>query len=151
MQEELLPPFFNTVINLNYVGSHPEPGFYGAEVMSVDERAQFLEWHKKQKSKAFRNKDELLAYCTDDVNVLRQACCAFKYLFLKLVKMDPFRKAIITSSICNKVFRTMFLKSDTVRVIPTASYRTGGRQCVEGLQWLAYIERRRAKLFMPLM
>jgi ribosomal protein L19E len=34
--------------------------------MSVDERAQFLEWYKEQKGKLFRNKDELLAYCMDD-------------------------------------------------------------------------------------
>ena len=59
-----------------------------------------------------------MAYCMDDVNVLRQACCAFRNLFLKLVKMDPFRQAITMSSICNKVFRTMFLKPDTVGIIP---------------------------------
>jgi len=85
--------------------------------MSGDERAQFLEWYGGQKDKIFRNKEELLAYCMDDVNVLRQACCAFRNLLLKLVKMDPFRQAITISSIWNKVFRTMFLKPDTVRII----------------------------------
>jgi len=53
-----------------------------------------------------------------DINVLTQACCAFRNLFLKLVKMVPFRQAITISSICNKVFRTTFLKPDTVGVIP---------------------------------
>jgi len=91
--------------------------------MSGDERAQFLEYGG-QKDKIFRNKEELLAYCMDDVNVLRQACCAFRNLFLKLVKMDPFRQAITISSICNKVFRTMFLKPDTVDIIPR-----GGTEC----------------------
>jgi len=46
--------------------------------MSVDEGAQFLEWYQKQTGKVFCNKDELLAYCMDDVDVLRQACCAFR-------------------------------------------------------------------------
>ena len=32
--------------------------------------------------------------------------------------MDPFRQAITISSICNKVFRKMFLKPDTVCIIP---------------------------------
>ena len=77
-----------------------------------------MEWYGGQKGKIFRNKEELLAYCMDDVNVLRQACCAFRNLFLKLVKMDPFLQAITISSICNEVFRTMFLKSDTVCIIP---------------------------------
>ena len=30
---------------------YSEPKFYGAEYMSGDERAQFLEWYKKQKDK----------------------------------------------------------------------------------------------------
>jgi len=76
-----------------------------------------LKWYEEQNDKIFYNKQELLAYCIDDVNVLRQACCAFKNLFLKLVKMDPFRQAITISSIYNKVFWTMFLKPETVGII----------------------------------
>ena len=125
------------------MGPYPEPKFYGADYMSSDERAQFLEFHAEQKDKIFCNKQELLAYCMDDVNVLRQACCAFRNLFLKLVKMDPFRQAITISSICNKVFRTMFLKRDSVGIIPRGGYRMGDRQSVVALQWLAYIGRTR--------
>ena len=79
----------------------------------------------------------------DDVNVLRQARCAFRRLFLKLVKMHPFRQAITILSICNKVFWTMFLKSDSVGIIPRGGYRMGDRKSVEALQWLAYIGRTR--------
>jgi len=79
------PHFFNTASNLNYEGSYPAPQFYGPEIMSVDEHTKFLEWYQEQTGKVFCNKDELLAYCMDDVNVLRQACCAFRNLFLKLV------------------------------------------------------------------
>jgi hypothetical protein len=125
------PHFFNTVCNLNYVGAYPEPECYGAEYMSADERARFLEWHQGQTGKVFSNKEELLAYCMDDVNVLRQACCAFRNLFLKLVKMDPFREAITISSICSKVFRTMFLKPDTVG-IPRVGYRMGISSLLKG-------------------
>jgi hypothetical protein len=53
--------------------------------------------------------------------------------------MDPFRQAITISNICNKVFRTMFLKPENVGIIPRAGYRMGDRQSVEALQWLAYI------------
>ena len=125
------PHFFNTASDLNYVGPYPEPEFYGTVSMSVDERTEFMQWYDEQKGKLFSNKDELLAYCMD-VNVLRQACCAFRNLFLKLVKMDPFREAITTSSICNKVFRTMFLRPDAVGIIPRAGYRMGDRQSIEG-------------------
>jgi hypothetical protein len=53
----------------------------------------------------------------DDVNVLRQAWSPFRNLFLRLVKMDPTRQAITISSVYNKVFRTTFLKPDTVGII----------------------------------
>jgi hypothetical protein len=63
-----------------------------------------------------------MAYCVDDVNVLRYACCAFRILFLKLIKMDPFREAITISPICNKVFRTVLMKPDAVGIIPRRGY-----------------------------
>jgi hypothetical protein len=115
------PHFFKTASNLNYVGPYPEPEFYAADSMSADERTQLMQWYDEQKGKLFSNKDELLAYCMDDVNVLRQACCGFRNLF-------PFREAITVSSICNKVIRTMFLKPDAVGIIPRAGYRMGDRQ-----------------------
>jgi len=37
----------------------------------------------------------------------------------------------------------MFLKPDSVGIIPTGGYRIGDRQSVEALQWLAYIGRTR--------
>ena len=52
-------------------------------------------WHgTSSKNKIFNIKEELLLYCMDDVNVLRQACCDFRNSFLKLVKMDTFRQTI---------------------------------------------------------
>jgi hypothetical protein len=87
------------------------------QTLSDDERGQFLARYEEQKEN-FPNKEELLAYCMDDVNVLRQACCDFRNLFFKLVKMDPVRLSITISSICNKVFRTLFLQHDTVGIIP---------------------------------
>jgi len=143
MQEGYYPHFFNTANNFDYVGYHPEPNFYGASFMSSDERTQFSSWYEGVKDKILKNREELLAYCMDDVNVLRQACSALRNLFLKLVKMDPFRQAITISSICNKVFRTMFLKQDSVGIIPRGGYRMGDRQSVEDLQWPAYIGRTR--------
>ena len=102
--------------------------------MSGDKQAQFSAWYERVKNKNFNNREELLTYCMDDVNVLRQACCAFRNLFLKLVKMDPYWHAITILSICNKVFRTMFPQPDSVRIIPRGGYRMGDRQSVEVLQ-----------------
>jgi hypothetical protein len=145
------PHFFNTAENLDYVGSYPEPEYYGANYMSGDEQAQFMDWHKEQKGKIFRNKEELEAYCMDDVKVLRQACCALRNLFFKLCGMDRFREALTISSICNKVFRTMFLKEETVGIIPGGCtvWETGSLlKLFNG--WRTLVEHRTI-LFMPAM
>jgi hypothetical protein len=113
------------------------------QTTSGEERAQFLEFLLGTKIKIFINKEEVLAYYMDDVNVLRQAYCAFRNLVLKLVKMDPFRQVITIPSICNKVFRTMFPKTDTLVIIPRGGYRMGEGQSVEALQWLSSIFRKR--------
>jgi hypothetical protein len=60
--------------------------------------------------------------------------------------MDPFRQAITIYSVCDKVFRTMFIKPDTVGIIPRAGYRMGDRQSLEAIQWLAYIGRNRSNV-----
>ena len=66
MQEEgVLFSLFKTANNMDYMGAYPEPKFYGADYMSGDERAQFLERYEKQKDEIFCNKQELLAYCMD--------------------------------------------------------------------------------------
>ena len=38
--------FFNTANNLDYVVPYPEPKFYGADLMSGDEGAQFSAWYE---------------------------------------------------------------------------------------------------------
>jgi len=37
--------------------------------MAAHERTQFMQWYEEQEGKLFSNKDELLAYCMDDVNI----------------------------------------------------------------------------------
>jgi len=51
MHEGVLPHFFNTAENLDYVGPYPETEFYEADYMSGDKRPRFLEWHESKKAK----------------------------------------------------------------------------------------------------
>ena len=63
--------------------------------------------------------------------------------FFEFVKNVPFSQAITISSNCNMVFRTNFLKLNTLGFTPRARYRMGDRQSVQVLQWLANIGRTR--------
>jgi hypothetical protein len=116
------------------MGTYHELEFYGADTLSVDDLDQLMQWYEEQKSRLFCNKDQLLAYFMDEVSVLRQACCAFRNLFLKLVKMNLWKKGLTISSFGNNVFRTMFLKPYAVAIMPRTGYRMGHRQVIEGPQ-----------------
>jgi len=89
------PHFFNTANNLYYVGPYSKPKFYGAEFMSGDERSQFLEWYEEEKVIIFCNKQELVAYCMGDVNVLRQACSVLGICFRYWSKWTPYGRLLL--------------------------------------------------------
>ncbi len=61
------PHFFNTVDNQNYNGPLPEERFYGANTMTVAENP----------FKTFNMKDELIAYCNSDVQILKGELTGF--------------------------------------------------------------------------
>ena len=119
--------------------------------MTGDELAQYSARYEGVKNKIFNNREELLAYYMVDVNVLRQAWCAFRNLFLKSFKMDPFRQAVTLSSICNKVFRTMFLKPDSECIIPRVGYLVGDPILLSLFNgWCTFVGRV-TMLLMPIM
>ena len=83
----------------------------------------------------------------DGVNVLKQGCCVFRNLFLKLVKMEHFRQAITISSICNKEFRNMF----SVGFIPTWATVWGTARLLMFFNGWPTLVGRVTLFFMPLI
>jgi len=58
----------------------------------------------------------------------------FPQFVFELGQEGPFRQVVRISSICNQVFRTMFLKPDSVGIIPRGGYRMGDHESFETLQ-----------------
>jgi hypothetical protein len=79
--------------------------------MPGDERSQILAWHEEAQGKSFHNKEELLAYCMDNVNVLRQACCTFGKFF-EISQDGPLSAGYYS------IFHLQFLKPESVCIIP---------------------------------
>jgi len=46
---------------MNYVGEIPDVSYYGADAMSMKERAEFLAWYEGQRSTVFDNRNILEA------------------------------------------------------------------------------------------
>ena len=65
--------------------------------------------------------------------------CVQKFIF-EIGKDGPFQANYNNIvHLHGMVFRTMFLKPDTVGIIPREGYRFGDRQSIEAFQRLAYI------------
>jgi len=58
----MYPHYFNTVENLNYVGTIPDMTYYVVIVMREEERKEFLVWCERQRSKTFDNRHVLESY-----------------------------------------------------------------------------------------
>lgn len=53
--------------------------------------------------------------------------------------IDPFANCITIASACNLVFRSNFLRPDTIGIIPAQGYRPEEKHCVKALQWIKYV------------
>ena len=134
------PHLFNRRENQDYVGPIPPEPYYMANGMSTKKRETFLEWHRKQRDNdyVFDFAKEIRAYCRSDVDILRRSCMEFRELFRDSTGIDPFERCLTIASACNLVFRTNFLKEDTIAVFN--SYRQlKTKQSNTAIKWLSYV------------
>jgi hypothetical protein len=80
----LVPLYFNTEENLDYVGPLPDISFYGVDDMSGGERKEFFAWNERQKLEIFDNRRVLESYSQDYVRVLRHTCRVFRREFRQI-------------------------------------------------------------------
>ena len=83
--------------------------------------------------------DELLKYFRSDVNILRRCYMNFAKTVKGLCKIDPFEHSITTASLCNLTFRAIFLKKETIAIIPQLGYRKKAKQSAVAYRWLTYV------------
>ena len=132
------PHLFNKKENENYVGPIPPAPYYNPNGMNLKDKEAFMTWHtlKKESNYVFNFKDEIVAYCHSDVDILRR-CMEFRELFYNVTDIDPFRTLTITSA-CHLVYRTDYLPKDTIGIIPPMGYNPKNNQSVFAHKWLSY-------------
>ncbi|XP_053536862.1 uncharacterized protein mcf2lb isoform X1 [Ictalurus punctatus] len=135
------PHFWNTVEHQDYVGPYPDPKFYGVDGMMPKDREEFFKWYRTVSDKVFDFKKEMAEYCVNDVEILRKGCIAFRQEILDSTKVDPF-KCITIASVCMKIFRTNFLRKDTLAIPPLDNYiATQKSFSTPSIQWLEYVSK----------
>ena len=149
-QDELckgyFPHYFNKDENQEYVGPIPCQDDYGVNYMKPEAREKFMAWHQEQveNNYVFDFQQEILKYCRSDVDILAQCCKLYREMFRKATDtthddtgLDPFDSAKTIASYCMQVYRTKFLKKDTIALLPQHQVLKR-KQSHEALQWLSY-------------
>ena len=143
-QDELckgyFPHRFNKEENQNYIGPIPCQNDYGVNFMKPGEREAFIAWHDEQVANSYRYdfREEIIKYCRSDVDIMRKCCLLYREMFRKETDIDPFNKALTIASYCQEVYRTNFLKKDTIAIF-NHDRQLKIKQSNVAVKWLSYI------------
>ena len=143
-QDELckgyFPHAFNKDENQNYVGPIPCKNDYGVNFMKPEERDAFIAWHDEQVANNYRYdfREEIIKYCRSDVDILRNCCLLYREMFRNETDIDPFNKSLTIASYCQEVYRTNFLKKDTIAIFNN-DRQWKIKQSNVAVTWLSYI------------
>jgi G:T-mismatch repair DNA endonuclease (very short patch repair protein) len=134
------PHLFNLPENQTYVGTYPDADYYSPDDMSEEGRASFFEWYEQARGGVFDFQKEILKYCISDVDILQQACGAFRSLFVLHTGLEPFVKSFTLAGACNRVYRASYLREGEIALVPSAGYFKG-RQSAIAVCWLETLVR----------
>ena len=143
-QDELckgyFPHAFNKEENQNYIGPIPCKNDYGVNFMKPEQREAFMLWHDEQVANnyEFNFREEIRKYCRSDVDILRNCCLLYRDMFRDITEIDPFNKSLTVASYCLTVYRTNFLKKDTVATFDRHRYLKN-LQSNTAVKWLSYV------------
>ena len=104
------PHLFNCKENEDYIGPYPTVDQYGLDNMKPSDAESFLVWHtdKVASGQVFNFHEEIIAYCKNDVAILRMACLQFRKDVLEMTGVEPF-DSITLPSLAMTVFQRNFL------------------------------------------
>ena len=124
----------------DYNGEMPPRKLWCPEQMSDEKRSQFDTWYNDRVETGYRFnfKKELIDYCLNDVEILRLSANSFQKEFIATTGIDPFARNITMPSACMAVFRTHFLKENTIAVIGDEKKTTAHSK--KSIHWLLYKE-----------
>ena len=133
------PHLFNKEENQNYIGPIPPVAYYSPNTMKPEAREAFLAWHKEQVESdyLFDFEKEIIKYCRSDIDILRKCCMEFREMLREITDIDPFEKCLTIASYCHEVYRTNFLKKDTIAVFQH-DRQLKMKQSNMAVKWLSY-------------
>ena len=141
LKKGFFPHFFNTLNNQDYVGSIPSKDYYDPQGMSPERKNDFENWYCAREASKFDFKEEIKAYCKSDVRLLKEGCKQFQKDFQQLAQFNPMEKCITIASACNRYYRKMCLKPNTIASEPVRGWHGKSKpHSHAALEWLHWVE-----------
>lgn len=86
-------------------------------------------------------KEDMIAYCTSDVKLLKAECTKFQEEFKEHGNFDPMEKCITIASAFNRYWRKKHLDRNTIAVEPLQGWHgSKNNQSLKALKWLYWCE-----------
>ena len=102
----------------------PEKKQFGYDNMKPDQKADFEIWYESQSIESqYDVKNEMLAYCKSDVELLFQAVVAFRRQFFEITSIDPIVRCFTLASIGLELFKSSMLTPKTIGATPANNYK----------------------------
>jgi hypothetical protein len=149
-EKPFFPYKYTTKANLDvHLPALPAAGWYEPDWFMPEERVKFLRWHQMENQRlqaetdanagvpcGFNLRWELVAYCRNDVAILRAACVCFRRLLMQRCGVDPFIVAMTVAGLAMKVFRHKHLPWSALAHTPEGGIRRGHRGSTEALRYM---------------
>ena len=128
----------------DYSGSIPAEEYYQPDTMNPAKRAEFKEWYAEQlhNEVRFDFKEEMIAYCHSDVELLRQGMTKFRHLFMNLAKSDgtrigvgPFSYLTISGVAFDGIYLQHYLCPQTIAIV---SRPTKSNYLIKQILWMEW-------------
>ena len=142
MQKGYFTHLFNTPANQDYVGPIPAKYYYDPDHMKPEKGIKFLKWYDDcvAEKYVFNFKNELVAYCHSDVDILRRSAITFRDNFLKIGNIDPLQYITI-ASVCMAIYRSKYMPENTIGVIKdSVKNETFSKISMQWLHWRSNVD-----------
>ena len=144
LMKGMFPFLFNKEENYSYSGGIPDKTYFGYEYMTDEKQKKFNEWHKNfvETKMVWNFKDELIKYCTNDVDILLKCIMKFRHEFKKITNIDPITRSFTLASVGLEVFRANFLEENQLVKSPNHSYSSFyNKNSIKGNTWLDFLKK----------
>ena len=142
LKKGYFPHLFNIPANQDYVGPIPAKHYYDPDHMNPEKRSKFLKWYNERVAEnyVFNFKNELVAYCRSDVDILRRSAITFRDNFLKIGNIDPLQYITI-ASVCIAIYRSKYMPEKTIGVIKDGmKNETLSKISIQWLNWQSSVD-----------